>query len=448
MPPDGANDINSIDLDDLQILSRIEGPENFESFLGRLKSSRQKVLVRKFKESPETTVREIAEIGGLLKELNHSAIHQALGLSDDKAGRQYIVMEFLSCTTLTELIESTGKLSNKEDIYNILQVTEEVLRFAHEKGIYHTEFNSDHILFFEEDGQIKIKLTGFESTLLNRFIEPESAQNQSAAALEVFKLVLILAYTITGKLYSPDQIEPYDTILSHLASTQGKLRLLAETLRRYLLKGRSSELSFDSFFHEIELWYHQTGSKREAPISQECKRTEEEILISNLKESVHDIVTLKRTQMSNEETAVMKIAEIASMEGPRLSPSKSIGRIVSSSIASVLILCSLIFFFLSFQNDLRENFHSKRTIGPTSKLEEDKRSKQTQRKFAGHIPATTSPQAISPPKERESIVENVSRPLKPGDKFYAEEMPSDKLLIKRSYHPPPNKKHSTFTNNL
>lgn len=77
--------------------------------------------------------------------LNHPNIVEVLDFGISSGGGIYMVMEFVQATTLQELLQTRGSLSEEETLTTIAGILR-ALEFAHAKGIYHRDLKPQNIL--------------------------------------------------------------------------------------------------------------------------------------------------------------------------------------------------------------------------------------------------------------------------------------------------------------
>lgn len=147
------------------------------------------------------------------------------GLLD--TGEPYLVMEMLDGRSLADLLEETGKISERDAIDWIAQACDG-LQAAHDAGIIHRDVKPDN-LFVERSGRVKILdfgISKFDPTLTGEkqltgdltlgtpyYMAPEQTSKTSSvdARADVYALGVVLYESVTGS--RPFEAETYPQLI-------------------------------------------------------------------------------------------------------------------------------------------------------------------------------------------------------------------------------------------
>ncbi len=146
----------------------------------------------------------------LAARLSHPNVVAVFDLLDDDAGQQWMVMEHVVGTNLSELIRANGAFS-PDHIAPILAQVAAALAAAHAAGIVHRDIKPSNILV-AEDGTVKLSDFGIARTEADAaltqtglvtgspaYLAPEVASGQMASeASDVWSLGATLCHALTG----------------------------------------------------------------------------------------------------------------------------------------------------------------------------------------------------------------------------------------------------------
>jgi serine/threonine protein kinase len=164
--------------------------------------------------------------GRNLASLNHPNVVQIYRLGD-YGGHPYIVMEYLTGTTLKDLLRS-GRPPLKEGLEIMRQIASG-LAAIHAKGIIHRDLSANNVMIVES-GMLKIldlglakeiaslSTTSAESFLAGTipYISPEQIEGRGVTfASDIFSFGVMLYETVTGQ--NPFEAEHYMSVLYNIA---------------------------------------------------------------------------------------------------------------------------------------------------------------------------------------------------------------------------------------
>src|SRR5262245_43428909 len=128
-----------------------------------------KVLPKAFADQPDRVIRFERE-AQLLASLNHPNIAQIYG-TEESGGVRALAMEFISGTTLTDVIAAAGRGLPMQEALGFARQMADALEAAHEKGIIHRDLKPGNVMV-TGDGQVKLVDFG-----LGKSLGPEAGPN-------------------------------------------------------------------------------------------------------------------------------------------------------------------------------------------------------------------------------------------------------------------------------
>ena len=467
--------------DDYKVKSVIAKDQIATVYLAKMISTGKLVALKTLNFLKPEVLESFEEVIEKQKLISHEHVVSSLECKKTSAGRIFQVMEYVEGVSLGELIETTGKFESEEEIASMFTQVCGVLEDCHKKNDIHGNISPSNIILLEEDGKVVLKLTDFGMSSVKSVISFDADipvdQSYSSPELielmdptsksDVYSLGLVLYETICGENANEQRSE--DGSPKAVAEFNPKIRCsyaLDDLFKRALKEDTKERLeSIEKFAIRLNDWIEDVRleikeeEETKAKLAQEAQESieaQEDASLIELKQSVHDIVTLKSKQLSQEETIAMKFSDIAS-QGPRQSPVKTARRITISIVSSVAIFAALVYSFITFEEPIRKAwkesstnvsntvFSSKKDVNqPTeNEIAQKNRLKPTEASMSS--PLITKQDKV---KTRSGNVQPTAKQLSKKNRFYYEPLPAEKLLIKRPYHPPANKNASTFTNNV
>lgn len=388
------------------------------------------------------------------KVLSHPNIVKTIDIYKAHSGKVFQITEYVNGVSLEEVLESAGNLSEEAEICDLVNDICQALICAHNNNLIHGNLRPSNVFLVEIDEMLVVKVSDFtmnsvisafqsKGTINSSYQSPETVDfNNVSRTSDLYSLAKIAYQTICGK---QPQIDSPHSMVS--ISDQGQnikcSEILDELMKRaFKLIPGEKENSVESFQNDFNNWYEQTKNI-EIKTSHELSKEE---LKSELKQSVHDIVTLRKTQHTQEETIAMKISHIAA-SGARQSPVKTIRRIVINTVATISITGLLVYFFITYAEQIKTVWvktsikigsmqEKEKVLKPANdnKLALQKRAKAT--KSSANSPLIKSAKTKPPQKFNKK------------SRYYFKELPAEKLVKKQPYHPPPGRKYSGFKNNM
>jgi serine/threonine protein kinase len=391
--------------------------------------------------------------------LKHENIVASVVCHSSEIGRPFFFTELTDGISLGDLLES-GSLKNEEEVFEVVRQICLALEHAHRVGLTHGDLSPGKIMLDERDGVLIVKLLDFGFADLNlvadkvmggtllehAYAPPEFLRNQKLdERSDVFSVAAIAYLLVAGK--SP--FEP--ALLRHYAQGSESVAIPAplqklrpswrtiEDLERVILQALSFDPdqrheSVETFRDNLERWILKTRSADEKTGVAQDEGLDDPI--SSLKQSIHNMETLKRVQRQTEETVIMKVSDTLAVAGPRQSPRElAIKMLISGMIAVGFVLLA---YSASKQHAQSiQTYWSDASIGLAKVMTPAKETRATERMPVAELPAASSDSPlISKPKQDgnsgSTTVTGNSYPAALNPKV---PWPAEKLLIEVPYNP-------------
>ena len=182
--------------------------------------------------------------------LDHPGIVRIHSLQESPEG-DYLVLEFVEGTTLTETLAICGKLTPREAAKLIGQAAEAVA-YAHAQGVVHRDLKPSNIML-DKKGRVRVmdfgvaraasdamqRMTGAETASGSPpYIAPEQAEGNTTPASDVYALGVCLYEMLSGRL-------PFEGTAGamHLAKREGRYRPLGSPLDAVIAKALAPDPS-------------------------------------------------------------------------------------------------------------------------------------------------------------------------------------------------------------
>lgn len=363
----------------------IQDDEVSSTFRGRDLATNEKVLIETIKK-PEWWPIEKKTFTEL--SLNHPNILNLIAVNYSDEGQPFFFSEYPDFVRLNDLVENSGFIEQEAEVFDTLSQICQALSFAHERGIAHGYIHPRNVFLIDEEGAVKVKLGNFglarprrSDTSKNEIGISEKSgvqQDQSAARVEddIVQLSVLAFFLLSGQ--APHKDASLDQIYESFAAIKLNFHSLAD--HRPDLRGWD-ELAqlFEDAMEADEAWRIKTvkefedglsdwlqavnSSSRQSQLAEKVAATEEEkptVLkkkkktTNNMRTTVKQMVNLKANQANQEETAVMRLADIAAVRGgPRRSPLVSALQLLAL-VGAVLGTISIVTYAFVFKPDETE----------------------------------------------------------------------------------------------
>lgn len=370
-PPDAQNrplreadhTVGEVLFGKFKISDLVQHNDSASIYAARDLSNNTLVLIETIDTRIPSGFNSFARLAKGLLQLDHENILRLIAY-EEVASRPYFVWEFVDFVRLEDLVENGGFIEQESEIFDTISQICRGLQFAHEKGIAHGYLHPRNICLADRDGEICIKIANFGFSHLQqqlRQFEQSGVILHASPEADVFQLAVLSYFTATGE--SPDPSKTLDGVLN--PRNRDKVSFDALTDQRSDMRGceEFAQLLDDTMDAEDE-WRIKTAKEfedgltdwmesvksseatRSATIermSEESKDVEPLVkkkkkITNNMRTTVRQMVNLKSKQSMQEETAVMKLTNIAAAKGPRQSPVASAVRLGLGLLACLIVV--------------------------------------------------------------------------------------------------------------
>jgi serine/threonine protein kinase len=322
-------------------------------------SSGTPVLIEALKTHIPAGLNNFASLAKDVFKLKHENVLQLIAYEEVES-RPYFVWEFVDFVRLEDLVDGGGFIEQEIEIFDTLSQVCRGLQFAHDNGMAHGYLHPRNICLADADGEICVKIANFGFSHLQqqlRAFESAGVITHPKPESDVYQLAVLAFYTVTGE--PPDPNKSLDDILNPRAVEKISFDALPEHRSDMRAFEEFTQLLDDTIDPDLE-WRLKTAGEfenglidwiesvkgAEATRSQVVDKLSDETtppeplvkkkkkITNNMRTTVRAMVNLKSKQSVQEETAVMKLTNIAAATGPRQSPMAS-----AIKLSAVLIGC-------------------------------------------------------------------------------------------------------------
>ncbi|MCA9815989.1 MAG: protein kinase [Candidatus Obscuribacterales bacterium] len=304
--------------------------------------------------------------------LKQDHITEYLEYLEAKDGRPYLIFRRVMAVALDDLLDEVVCISTPNEFADIVDQICIALEHAHSEDILHGNLRPSCIHLVESEGKVSILLSDFGLLELKKavyehignaalpntelqFYSPEHARKEELVqASDLYQLGLIAYFLLTGK--APYEGESENELLdSHTRDNIRPKSLVkirkdfhnVEDLEKLLFETLDSDRDWriqkvSEFRNEIKAWL--AAEPKSAPISS----SREELTVDDvesmkaskgdLKTTVHNLVALRRHQVEQEETVMMKFSDALAKSGPRQSPRKAAMKLMITYVGGTMLL--------------------------------------------------------------------------------------------------------------
>lgn len=307
-------------------------------------------------------------------------------------GRPYLIFRRVMAVALDDLLEEVICISTPNEFADILDQVCIALEHAHTEGILHGNLGPSCVHLVESEGKVSILLSDFGFLELKKavykhigdealpstelqFFSPEHArQEEIVQASDVYQVGLVAYFLLTGK--APYEGESENELLdSHTRDNIRPKSLIqirrdfhnVEDLEKLLFETLDSDRDWriqkvSEFRNEIKTWL--AAEPKSAPISSSREELTAEDVESmkaskgDLKTTVHNLVALRRHQIEQEETVMMKFSDALAKSGPRQSPRKAAMKLMITYVGGAMLLLLIATYSILNWESIQEAYHT------------------------------------------------------------------------------------------
>lgn len=358
-----GNRIGDVVFGKFKISDLVQENEYASIFAARDLSSDSYVLIETINTEIPSGFNNFASLAKEVLELKHENILRLIDYQEVHS-RPYFVWEFVDFVRLEDLIDGGGFIEQEAEIFDTISQVCRGLQFAHDRGIAHGYLHPRNICLADVNGDICVKIANFGFSHLQqqlRSFEAAGVIMHPKPESDIYQLAVLSYYTVTGE--TPDPNKTVDEILN--PRTLGNVSFDALPDHRSDLRGFEEFTQLlDDTVDPDEEWRLKTAKEfedglidwmesvkgSEATRSQVVEVLTEEPktfeplvkkkkkITNNMRTTVRAMVNLKSKQSVQEETAVMKLTNIAAAKGPRQSPMASAVRLGAALVAVLIIV--------------------------------------------------------------------------------------------------------------
>lgn len=321
------------------------------------------VLIETVNSNIPSGLDTFARLAKVFVPVEHPNILKLLSYEEIDA-KPFFVWEFVDFVRLEDLIVSGGFIEQESEIFDTVSQICRGLQFAHDQGIAHGYVHPRNICLAEIEGELCVKVANFGfAHMLRQLVTYETAGIVLQPKIEndIYQLSVLTYFLVTGESPDPgrtldDLLDPrsadkvgFETLADHrsdLKAYEELLQILDDTADPDEDFRVSSAKEFEDGLID---WFESTKSaviatssevaekvaqEQQSPESSQKKKRK---ITNNMRTTVKQMVNLKSKQSSQEETAVMKLTNIAAAKGPRQSPMNSVIRLSVTLVVVLLI---------------------------------------------------------------------------------------------------------------
>lgn len=341
-------------------------------YSGRDITNREKVIVKTPYYTEENVINNFKRMAEKKCALEHKNIVEYVDYFESSSGRPFLVSKYTIGIYLDDLIKEVEYIKTEFDFQNILYQLCDAIEYAHANDTIHGALEPSGIILEEREGEITLKLSGFESSEYKRavlkhieqeyefedlaYLTPEHLRNEEIVkASDLYSIGLISYFILTGKdAYTEhnrkDMVEAHLTESikpTSLAEVRPNLHCV-DDLNRIISECLDTDKDWriqniEDLKEEIDTWIKSEAKSIDLPDenldSKPSSLSKEEQ--AGLKSTLHNLVSLKRHQVEQEETVIMKFTDAVAKSGPRQSPQKAMARLIITYVGGGLFLLLL-----------------------------------------------------------------------------------------------------------
>lgn len=373
--PNATSLVGQILAEDFAILSEHANGKLLRTYLGKQITYDRLVYVTTLQKPDPKVDAQFEGQYYLSSRLVHENIAKDIAFFRSPIGQPFWVKEFCEGITLAELLDSTPRIEVEEEIAHTLLAICQALHCAHSNGIPHGELNPRNImLVIDSTGAIVVKLINFGICAFESnpdiYTSPERISGAPPSVQsDIYSFGVISYRSITGRL--PQRGEQPETLrYPPLSRLRDDLRC-GEKLTKIIDEAMDPELEWRAeTICEIDAslreWLNDALSQRHPAddvvkangVDDELDSSIKQSVKEMMKDSVHNLLTLKSTQFSQEQTMMMKLTSTFAKKGPRQSPRKTLLQAIALVSWTLLFTGICVFFVMTRHDEIVDGFSS------------------------------------------------------------------------------------------
>lgn len=338
--------------------------------------------------SPETVLAFSQEIDEI-KSVTHPNIVRFLDYQKIE-NHPFYIAEFVEGPTISELLESIGRVETEEQIADAIMQICEVVGYLQEKKLYYGNLNPESVLLCESEGAVLVKLAGFGTGKLRSLLQQQDPSNADFRSYANFQHYKQVSASNQAAIYEVGAIafemvtgrKPFETYaMDDLSLSIGDISVEKLSLLRpdifmvdelNSLLGRALTPSLNQEYKSVaelkaavESWIQSTRADLESSLSENSDKTTGSQTrpwhsLKSLRDGdAHDELSeqkLKSAQIAGEKTLGMLFTKIVSVKGRRESPLYTIFQLVFLSTAAVLSIFATVRYVQENHETIRAQY--------------------------------------------------------------------------------------------
>ncbi len=287
--------------------------------------------------------------------LNHENILKLLACEVSPGGKPHLIWEYVNFIGLNQLVDAGGFICEETELFDTIVQTCHGVQSAQEAGIMHGYLHPRNIYLAEIDGHIVVKITNFGFAWLQQALlcnpSAELKPGQITAQTDVYQLAVLTYFLATGE--PPAKEATLDGIYNRLFSVKiqfdalkeirpelGGLDELVQLLDDAVDQDDSRVKNAQEFEDGLVDWIEavKTESVTKSAVAEKIadgqlqsgdpsRNDEKRRSNNNLRTTLRQLVNLRNNQSTKEETAVMRLTNLAAAKEPRQSPLSPMARL-------------------------------------------------------------------------------------------------------------------------
>jgi len=365
-----------------KIFDKVQESDYSTVYAARDLSNNEQVLIESINTEIPSGLDTFARLAKDSMALDHPNVLRLIAY-EQIDNRPYLVWEFVDFVRLQDLIDNGGFIEQESEIFETISQICQGLQYAHDQGIAHGYLHPRNVCLADIDGEIRIKLANFGFSHLQHQLnayEGTGVLLQPKPENDIYHLSVLTYFVVTGE--SPNSARSLDDILNPRSSDKVSFETVIDQrsdMRGYeelaqllddtldpdedwrISSPKEFEDGLTDWMNSVKTAQFSTSMVAEKLVEDQQKPQESPIkkkrkITNNMRTTVRQMVNLKSKQGAQEETAVMKLTNIAAAQGPRQSPMASVIRLSIGLVACLTVVGIALYAAFVKPNETKEAF--------------------------------------------------------------------------------------------
>ncbi len=334
--------------------------------------SKELVLIERLNVSISQQQELLARLAKEAMSLEHENILKLLACEISAGGKPHLVWEYIDFIGLNQLVDAGGFICEEAELFDTVVQTCHGVQFAHAAGISHGYLHPRNIYLAEVDGRIVVKITNFGYAYLQQALLCDQSAvlkpGQLTTQADVYQLAVLTFFLATGE--PPAKDATLDGIFNRLFSVKihfdalrdmrpelSGLDDLIQLLEDAIDPDESRRVkSVQEFEDGLIDWIEaaKTACATRSDVAEKiadgqlqsgepAQAEEKRKSTNNLRTTLRQLVNLRNNQSTKEETAVMRLTNLAAAKGPRQSPLSSMARLAGIGLTVGFLVSAILY---------------------------------------------------------------------------------------------------------